>query len=209
VNLTGYQIQSCLSKFLTESVREFPHSLLFSSHYVNKNCHKSDPEDKCIDSATPLTNIKQIMTGQLGNLQAKSSPHSPNLGLLDIYNSTCPSSCDSYHIQPSSHATVWHWNDGNEEAAPNKFDSFNNRANTGEFIVHTYSLNSQLNLLEDLEGSRVRATHHRGPYPHQSRHRTKGGRQHYETGRCSFQKLHDKYPNRVAPRRRAGDFDFV
>src|SRR5258708_20856300 len=30
---------------------------LFLSHYVNKSYHKSDPEGKQIDSATPLTNI--------------------------------------------------------------------------------------------------------------------------------------------------------
>lgn len=30
---------------------------LFSSHYFNKSYHKGDPEDKRIDSATPLTNI--------------------------------------------------------------------------------------------------------------------------------------------------------
>lgn len=91
MNLTGYQIQSCLSKFLTESVREFPHSLLFSSHYVNKNCHKSDPEDKCIDSATPLTNIKQIMTGQLGTaLVISKLNQAPTVRTWDFSTSTTP-----------------------------------------------------------------------------------------------------------------------
>ena len=42
-----------------------------------------------------------------------------------------------------------------------RFDSFDNRVdNAGAFKSLHYSLNPQLNLLEDLEGSLVRATYH-------------------------------------------------